>query len=441
MIFLIAILSLQAGEIAGKIPLTQGDLSVTSGMTVSIAEFRCPDGRLTDSMICDLVSPAVESKVLFLKYSNLSSTKFRMVILDNSGSLLSHSELFPSVNGIFSIETVCAVNVFSDKKGVYLKLSQQSDLVSRTMELVFLFEDKFSPLFYNLLSKELFKDGGRDMKSILYLSQDRLCLAQSPEYWIMLDECHSFQGIEQCIWSIPGTIYFEPEFFGYSPKSYVHQNDSFSLRGKDLVFLFNLPNDDRFFPDEPWSLLPREEVAELLNVWSAFLGYNFSVSASSYTGFDPSFRIIGGISGSYLELLIYLQDGEIIPGKDLLSIFASNPLFPEIFFEISIFPQKNAGYEFAPLKTENYFGNTPVEAKTLSQSETTTILLVEIPLEEMKKTLNIVGEIRTIPVLFKYRDVDEEKITFASLPSNANPGRRDTWADLIFGDLTLKERR
>ncbi|MBN1620082.1 hypothetical protein JW890_05120 [candidate division WOR-3 bacterium] len=441
MIFLIAILSLQAVEIAGKIPLTQSELTATSGMTVSLAEFRGPDGRLTESTPCDFMSPLVETKILFLKYSSPSSTKFRMVLLDNSGSLLSHSELFPSVNGVFSIETVCALNVFSDRKGVYLKLSQHSDLVSRTMELVFLFEDKLSPLFYNLLSKELFRDGGRDMKSILYLSHDCLCLAQSPEYWIMLEECHSFHDIEQCIWSIPGTIYFEPEFFGYSPKSYVHQNDSFSLRGKDLIFLFNLPNDDRFFPDKPWSLLPREKVAELLNVWSAFLGYNFSVSAASYTGFDPSFRIIGGISGSYLELLIYLQDGEIIPGKDLLSIFASNPFFPEIFFEISIFPQKDASDEFVSLETENYFGNTPIEAKILSQSETTTILLVEIPLDEMKKTLIIEGDIRTIPVLFKYRDVDEEKITFVSLPSNANPDRRDTWADLIFGDLTLKERR
>ncbi|MBN2362790.1 hypothetical protein JXL83_01520 [candidate division WOR-3 bacterium] len=438
MFSLLLIISFQAGEIAEKLKLSASDLAVTAGMAISLAEFTGPDGRTADSILCDAFQTLGDNCVVFLEYSDRSTSKFRIVVLDRSGTPVSHSCLFPSTTGRFTIETAGVVNVFTDKKGVYLKMTQQSETVSRTYDLIFLLEETIAPLFYNLLSKEQYRDGGRDMKSLLYLSGGCLCLAQSPEYWVKIDETEAFYGIERSVWSIPGTIYFEPDFYGYSPKSYIVRHDSFALHGKDLIFLFDLPSDERFFPTTSWIGISDQDISRFLNIWSAFLGYNFAVSSSSYTGFDPSFKIVGGSTEDYLELIIYLQDSEISHGKDLFSMYFSNPSLPDYNCEISLFPHDQSNTEQLILKLSNFQESSHVKARSVSQSENTIIFLVEIPVSDLKDALNLEGKLNIVSAFLKYRDVDGETVSFVSLPSNADPSRRETWADIIFGELTLK---
>ncbi|MBN1149749.1 hypothetical protein JXA84_00850 [candidate division WOR-3 bacterium] len=436
MIFILFLISIQAEKLGLKIP--PSELSEIRGMNAEFISFPGPDGRTVDSISCGSLNSSEEHCVFFLRYRDSLKTKFRIVSVDHAGTLIANSPIFPHSDGLYSIERAGFVDVLNGKKGIYVKISQTTSTLSRDFDYIFILDREGVSQFYSLLSRECFNEGGRDMNSLLYFFDNRLCLAQSPEYWISIHDYETDIESQKAVWTIPGTILFEPDYFGYAPKFYLLGEDSIVLHYGDLLFFFRLPEEESIFPSCSWNSLSSVESHHLFKLWSAFLGYNFAVNSSSYEGFDPSFRIVGGYTRKFVELIIFLQDREINSGGDLFSLKFSNPEHPDAFFESKLTPHNSSPFDSVIIETFGSVITPEVTANVVSQSERSSIILVEIPVKDFKQAIGIESDLIVVSAIFRYRDIDDNEVSFSSIPSGANRESTSAWADIIFGTLTLK---
>lgn len=407
--------------------------------SASFAEFIGPDGRQTDELVSDINNDNVLEKIYFIEEIKENfPNKFRIVITNSNYFIIATSASFPSSDINVKLSEVGIIPLYNNNKGIYISIESIENSIQKKFDQIYILQDNLLSLFYYIPSVEISEYGGIDLHLNFSIQNNIFYLIESPEYQVTIPDERFSNNYSKCSWKIPGKIWFSPTYYGFTPKKYILNNITYNLNQTDILYFYNLPKISNIFPDNSWISLYNEDKKDYLIIWTAFLGHNFAHLVSKFGNFEPSFKVIAGITSSNIELIIYIQDSEIIENKDMFRIFLSSFLNPTDLIDISVYPSKNSN-ELKIDFFDPYSSSLNIKATTLSSTNRGVIILLEIPKNEFCNFLNIDTNFKLIKGFFKYRDFDQDNLIQLSIPSKATINDPQSWGNILIGNVLLYE--
>lgn len=410
---------------------------IDDSTSVSITNFKGPAGREINELSSDINNDGNVEFIVFLKKEiNGAIENYRIVVTNENYTPISTSASFPTSGTNIQLTNAGIIPIKNEEKAIYVQVVSENDGFIRKFEWIYSFQNNKLSLFYFLPSSEENNQGGIDLHSFFTNHQSTIILVESPEFWVYMPDNSDYK---QSIWSTPGDIWFKPEFYGFAPFQYRLSGKTYRLNPTEISFFYALPDNEDVFPASSWILAFEHRHDYYSIIWSAYLGFNFTQFTSSLNQFDPSFKVIGGLTDNFLEIMIHIQDSEITEDKDLFRIVLSSPEDPTNILDVGFYPSLtgNDDMKFEVFSTNSFEEN--IKVHRLSFSEEGLIVLVEIPLENLSQSLNIQKELNLLSGFFKYRDFDSDGIIHIESPSRANLNDPTSWGNIIIGNLEIKK--
>jgi len=407
--------------------------------SVNFAKFIGPDGRQVDELTSDINNDNIIERIYFIEETKENfPNKFRIVITSDNYLIIATTASFPSSQLDVKLSEVGIIPLFNNKKGIYVSLESTDMTVLKKFEQIYLLQDNIISLFYYIPSVEISEYGGIDLHLNFCVQNNIFYLVESPEYNVVIPDGSFSNNYSKCCWKIPGKIWFCPSYYGFTPTEYILNNVTYELNQTDIIYIYNLPKIYNLFPENSWVFEYKNNSKDFLTIWTAFLGHNFAHFVNNFGNFEPSFKVIGGITSTNLEFIIYIQDSEIVENKDMFRIFLSSFGNPAYLIDISVYPSMDS-QDLEIDFFDSYSSSLNIKATTLSSSDRGVIILIEIPKNEFCDLLNTDIDLKIIKGFFKYRDFDQDNLTHLSIPSKSTINDPQSWGNILVGDVLLYE--
>ncbi|KQC13279.1 MAG: hypothetical protein APR63_00015 [Desulfuromonas sp. SDB] len=416
--------------------IAQSNIVIDDSIAISLSSFTGPGGRRIEELSADLNNDGNIEKVVFLKeVINQKSTHYRIVITDQNYIPVDLSAFFPPSGNNTQLIKAGLLPLVQDEIGIFIEVEVNDQGLKRCYQYLYTFSQQNLSLFYSVTSREENTQGGTDLHIRFINHSNSIALVESPEFWVNIPpQIDSNFHISK--WSIPGEIWFEPSYFGFLPFQYKTNFQEYRLNPTELYYFYYLPSQPEIFPRNSWIDIHQHQHDRLVKLWSTYLGFHLTPFTTGLQEFDPSFKVIGGITDDNMELIVFIQDSEIHPQKDLLRIVLASPEDPTMILDISVYPDISKN-DFPVEIFSSIPSSGDIIAHSLSASDQRLIFLVEIPLSVLSTTVVNPLEHSVLRVFYKYRDYDHDGIIHLSAPGKASLEDPTSWGNVITGNLNL----